>query len=244
MLLSIDVGIKNFGFCVIDDSFKILRWEVGTIASFKFVDIISFLENLNLINECTQVIVEKQPNKNPKMRIIETILLTYFTIKGVMNDDSTIKLVRTYSAKYKLGYSMKKTTYIERKKLGVHMCAQYLEQNKDTVDLHLQDTFRTSKKKDDLADSLLQGLSFMSYDMNELRDSEPMIRSLNASVRPKKPNASQEKKMYSKSNIKYALQNNANVDEQNVSFMKGIKHHYGNVVNAMELLAIPKKNQS
>lgn len=107
--------------------------------------------------EITVVLVEKQPNRNVRMRIMETAIMTFFATKGV-------PVVLSYSAKHKLGATGKsmrgKKNYSERKRTSCLMAKAYLERVQDRANA---EKLEKSKKKDDLADCLLQYLSYRKY---------------------------------------------------------------------------------
>lgn len=168
VVLSFDVGQKNLAYCKLhQDTHAIMEWNVVSLPTATNVDaVVRALERVfPKTVELTTVLVEKQPSRNVKMRIIETILLTYFATCGV----PTLSV----SAKHKLGAvgkTMKgKTNYTLRKKMSVVMCRTYLT----TLNDHNTaiDTFEKSKKKDDLADCLLQYLAYIQYDLGSLTTS-------------------------------------------------------------------------
>lgn len=164
-VLSFDVGLKNLAFCLFDNSNnRILDWNVTEVPTSSISKLLVFLNECNFWNfDIDVVVIEKQPSKNVKMRIMENMLLVYFNMKH-------IKQVCSFSAKHKLG-DLGKTVkgvknYNLRKKMAVTMCTTFLEQN---------DTFRSffekHTKKDDLADSLLQALAYSKYDLVTIQTS-------------------------------------------------------------------------
>lgn len=100
------------------------------------------------------VIIENQisPIAN-RMKTIQGMIAQYF----IMNETKTIEFI---SASNKLKQWVKrKTTYNERKKLGVKITLDLLSNNNQ---FKIWDTnFVSSKKKDDLADSFLQGIWYI-----------------------------------------------------------------------------------
>lgn len=164
-VLSFDVGQKNLAYCKLcGETNEILDWNVITLPTSGVPCVIKALERaFPKDSELTTVIVEKQPSRNIKMRIIETVLLSYFATIGV-------KTTISYSAKHKLGTigkTMKgKTNYTMRKKMSVLMCKTYLAQT--TVNDTVRSTFERSKKQDDLADCLLQYLAYTGMDTSSL----------------------------------------------------------------------------
>ncbi len=108
------------------------------------------LENIKI--DC--VIIENQisPIAN-RMKTIQGMIAQYF----IMNETKTIEFI---SASNKLKQWVKrKTTYNERKKLGIQVTLDLLSNNNQ---FKIWDSnFVSSKKKDDLADSFLQGIWYV-----------------------------------------------------------------------------------
>jgi hypothetical protein len=120
-----------------------------------------------------EVIIENQPSlKNPKMKAIAETLYNYFLCRGIidtkitMSPISKVKYVSPSNklkinkdnTKIVLSNSKNKTdTYKLTKELGIQYCYQFIQDSmpqwKSYLDKH--------KKKDDLCDSLLQGLYYL-----------------------------------------------------------------------------------
>ena len=104
------------------------------------------------------VIIENQISPiATRMKTIQGMLVQYFVMSPV-----NVKKVEFISASNKLkGCDIKdKTKYSDRKKLGISKCLETI-----TTDYRFSDKldyFNAHKKKDDLADSFLQGLWFLS----------------------------------------------------------------------------------
>lgn len=179
-ILSFDVGIKNLAFCLTtidNEHVKFDKWNCVEIPT----DIKKIIKHLNDlfdsdIDNLDVVLIEKQPNKNPKMKCVEIVLTTYFNMKEC-------KKVIVYSAKHKLGKDLGrqvkgKHNYRERKKLSIVKCSLFLKEYQMESELEL---FTKSKKKDDLSDCFLQMLSYIKHSfyasdkMNEIDLSETKI---------------------------------------------------------------------
>ena len=205
-ILSFDVGIKNLAYCIYDSkSQKILNWNILDITANKndnaCAHMVNLLDKCTDLLDCDLVLIEKQPSRNNKMRIIEGLLNAYFVIKGITDKESGITKVIVYSAKHKLGKDTfrGKSNYTQRKKLGVFRTEAFLKQYSQTDEFHSM--FVNSKKKDDLADSLLQALSYINLDIN--CDTKSFTE--NEKVISRKPSKKQERSRYSKCNLKYLL---------------------------------------
>tara|TARA_B100001094_G_scaffold137877_1_gene133523 strand:+ start:787 stop:1530 length:744 start_codon:yes stop_codon:yes gene_type:complete len=205
-ILSFDVGIKNLAFCVFDSKTKkICRWENISLDPQKGEDmclcVVRNMDNYEeLLNFIDKVVIEKQPSRNNKMRVIEALLQSYFVIKGLASLESTISKVSIYSAKHKLGNipSLRgKSNYAERKKLSVQRCKSYIESSNQPFEM--KNKFEKSKKKDDLADTLLQALAYIGDPILETQQTEIS----NSKISARKPTDKQEKRGYSKNNLKY-----------------------------------------
>ena len=136
-----------------------------TSVSANHIDLISIgisirdLFNLYLpIGEIDKIIIENQisPIAN-RMKSIQGMIAQYF----IMNNKTDIHFI---SSANKLKYFLEggqKTEYGERKKLSVDITKAILSQKEDySTNLSL---FNNHKKKDDLADSFLQGLWFLVH---------------------------------------------------------------------------------
>lgn len=124
------------------------------------------------------ILIENQPSmKNPKMKTISSILFDYFLIRGIVDkeiNNSNILKVKFMSPSNKLklanigdtqqliklkGDDAK--TYKLTKSLGIKYCSEMIKPFDNWVKI-----FNDHKKKDDMADSFLQGM----YYFNEMHD--------------------------------------------------------------------------
>jgi hypothetical protein len=160
MILSFDVGIKNLAYCLIDNERNILDWHIiDCTSSNPILTLIKQLDTLPHLLESTTVLIEKQPSFNPKMRIIGGCLYTYFTLRIQHELNKKVNIL-FYSAKNKLKNTnitniIAKNKYQRNKKLAIEE-TKYLLNDTEWISF-----FLSHKKKDDLADSFLQGLSYI-----------------------------------------------------------------------------------
>lgn len=114
---------------------------------------------------CKEVIVENQPSlKNPTMKSIQMMVYSYFLIRGVDSDISNIDNLEMINARNKLkvykGEKVEcniKETYKKNKFLAVKYCELMI----NNEDQKFIDLYESSKKKDDLSDSYLQGIYYL-----------------------------------------------------------------------------------
>tara|TARA_Y100000816_G_C26103586_1_gene585595 strand:- start:765 stop:1541 length:777 start_codon:yes stop_codon:yes gene_type:complete len=206
-ILSIDIGLKNFAYCIVNDKFVIEEWCIYDAGKTP-IQYMKFIDELKLYTKATKVIIEKQPTKNVKMKQFENMLYSYFIIKGILDQESPIKTIEIFNPKLKLGkYNIKGfKNYRERKKISIELCNIFI--TKETQKDEMIKMFKNSKKKDDLSDCLLQCIQSMKYDLDKLTSNIDV----RINIKPRKPTTNQAKKGYSKSNLKYIF-NTTNIDK-------------------------------
>ena len=122
--------------------------------------------------ECKIVLIENQPTlKNPKMKAISSTIYDYFLIRGIIDktNNSKMELVKYISPSNKLkiadeGDTVKliklkgdeAKTYKLTKSLGIKYCMKLIEDKPKWIE-----KINSYKKKDDLADSFLQGMYYI-----------------------------------------------------------------------------------
>jgi hypothetical protein len=162
--ISFDIGTKNLAFVIMTDDLTIENWDVISIDRMNTTQIVSKLKTLfdnDDVNVSTirNVLLEKQPSRNVKMRVVENTLDVFFTMIGIKN-------VVHYSAKHKLGSIGKNVrgtkNYSLRKKYAISMCRAFLKSRDHICALEM---FESHKKKDDLSDCLLQCVSYIDQQL-------------------------------------------------------------------------------
>jgi hypothetical protein len=127
--------------------------------------------------EFDNVLLENQPSlKNPTMKSIQIIIFSYFLINGYTVEPKYVKHIQMISAtqknKFCNEYCKKndtivkpktKSSYNNAKKLAILVTHNILETNScnNLNGNNYIDFFKENKKKDDLADSYLQGLQYL-----------------------------------------------------------------------------------
>lgn len=169
-VLSIDVGQKNLALCALvpgdcprgaDD--RIAEWTV-TDCEPSAAGVAAALAALPWTTEpCDQVVVERQPNRNPTMTRLQHYLEMYFAVRGVP--------VTVQDAKHKLAFAagtpwwpsddVNGWSYHVRKRLSVRTTAAFLAGTDQEA--RFRDLFSGTSKKDDLGDCLLQGMAYCHH---------------------------------------------------------------------------------
>ena len=162
MILSIDVGIKNLAMCLLDEDKNnlVVEWDVDGIPpqhrDGMYVSMRDHLDARPWVLNAKTILIEKQPDRNKKMVSVMHFLHAYFIIKCPKAE--TI----LYDARHKIPdvAGPGKAQYNKRKKVSIERCEDFIRSN--SVNSHWIDTFVKSKKKDDLADTVMQALSFVN----------------------------------------------------------------------------------
>lgn len=217
MILSIDCGIKNLAMCLINPvDRKIHKWDVSGVpplhADGIFSCMVRHLNEKPWVLEASTIVIEKQPDKNRGMKGIENLLHTYFLVKE--------KDVIIWDARHKIPdfAGPGKAMYDKRKKASIQRAREFIEKignNRDWVAF-----FDAHKKKDDLADTVMQALSFI--------DKKPDHNALHLVKKPtpRKPTENQKRTKYSKANLAWLVKTGA---KQDARFKKDLARYYKDI---------------
>jgi len=224
MILSIDVGIRNLAMCQFNETSNLVtEWDVSGVPPEHrdgiYVSLRKHLDERPWVLESDIILIEKQPDRNKKMKMVEHFLHAYFVIKAPKSE--TI----IYDAKFKIPdvVGPGKAQYMKRKKVSIERCEAFLR--RDDTNKHWIETFMKSKKKDDLADTVMQAISFTKR--VEPKKKEKIVKKLV----PRKPNENQKRTKYSKCNLAYIYKNSPECEclENNKRFMKDLKRYYRSI---------------
>ena len=227
MILSIDVGIKNLAMCLLDEDKNnlVVEWDVDGIPPQHrdgvYVSMRAHLDARPWVLNAKTILIEKQPDRNNKMVSVMHFLHAYFIIRCPKAE--TI----LYDARHKIPdvAGPGKAQYNKRKKVSIERCEDFIRSN--SVNSHWIDTFVKSKKKDDLADTVMQALSFVNR--REVLPASQKKKSTKLVAR--RPNENQKATKYSKSNLAWIYLNKVECEvlENNKRFMKDLKRYYRNL---------------
>jgi len=212
MLLSIDVGIKNLAMCLIDPGTKrIQEWEVSGVPPQSSDGLFPALKKhldarpwVRLVPGT--VLIEKQPDKNKTIKSVEHFLHAYFLCGG--------KDVIIWDARHKIPdvAGPGRAKYLERKKTSIERCRAFIQAtNADWIG-----HFDNHKKKDDLADTCMQALSYIDR-VPVPSEKEPKKQ------RPRKPTENQKATRYSKANLAWLYTKG---EHRNKRFEKDLARYY------------------
>ena len=224
MILSIDVGIKNLAMCLLDEDREnlVVEWDVsGVPPQHKdgvYVSLRKHLDERPWVLNANTILIEKQPDRNKKMVSVMHFLHAYFIIK---NPDAETIL---YDARHKIPdvAGPGKAQYNKRKKVSIERCEAFIRDG--PINAHWLETFQKSKKKDDLADTVMQALSFVNR--KEVLPASKKKKSTKMVAR--RPNENQKRTKYSKCNLAWIYLNKVECEvlENNKRFMKDLKRYY------------------
>jgi hypothetical protein len=182
IVLSFDVGIKNLAVAALlyvpgSQTAQLVFWEVHTLADsarnvpcafvlcdrlFEVLD--GFMDKLSAVGlRHTTVLIEYQPSRGI-MKAVEAWIFSYLV--DVHRRFGAVHVVKTISAKHKLtchpqhvvrsAWEGLKPGYRSNKKVSVRIAHTYVQD-----DAPLQTTLASSVKKDDLADALMQAVTWL-----------------------------------------------------------------------------------
>lgn len=155
ILLSIDIGIKNFAYCVFNKTdkniitFNDIELQNTTNPSTITHTIINLLDSLLINYNIQTVIIEQQVINNVKAMNIQYILLTYCEMKNIKSF--------LFNPKNKFKFEKDKLSYRQRKQKSIEYCMNILKHIK-VIDATKE--FNDFTKKDDIADAIVMAVFY------------------------------------------------------------------------------------
>lgn len=169
--IAVDIGVKHFAYAIFEDFNRTMSQNSTGIIDFDIIelnknnndlinDLIEWFERQSLSDQrdekqnfCVKcVIIEQQVKNNVKALIIQNIIMTICTLKGIDYYVFNPKL------KFKLMNESMKLNYKERKQKSIDYIVMYFNKY-NLIDLKLK--FMRFIKKDDVADALNMGLMYL-----------------------------------------------------------------------------------
>lgn len=196
LYISFDIGVKNLALCILkqtDSLIKVIDWRVITLAEkkkdinglntisenlfYELDNIVGSIEELKY-EKIDYVLIENQPsNLNGIMKSIQLLIFSYFMLlkhwdklnMNVLLINASLKLqYHTFKPEPLIKFDSQRTKkeqkrdkYRNNKNDGIEITKYYIKDNKI-----LYDYFTKHKKKDDLADTLLQTVSYIKKNNN------------------------------------------------------------------------------
>lgn len=192
--VSFDIGIKNLALCIleeVDDVVSIIDWKVITLSNTKkeikgindisariYNELDEIILNLNNIGyeKINKVIIENQPsNLNGIMKTVQHLIFSYFNLsKHWFNNVDEVILINPSLKLQNHSYVpssnvnkdstqkiLKKDRYKKNKTDAIEVCKYYIKDDSELLGF-----FNSHKKKDDLADTCLQVISYIRKNEN------------------------------------------------------------------------------
>lgn len=183
IFISFDIGVKNLSCCVLnvatksDTEIEVLLWKIMPLAQEKektpvmneiagrlFMVLDELVDTLqtNGHDHITHVLIENQPSRlNGSMKSIQMMIYSYFQLRR--HWDGIVSQVSMISASQKLLHhdiqiteNTTKTGYQLNKWKAIQFAQEYIRDCPQ-----LSELFTSHKKKDDLADAMLQSVSWL-----------------------------------------------------------------------------------
>lgn len=212
-LLSIDVGIKNLAMCLMDTQTRQIRqWDVSGVppqhTDGLFLSMKHHLDTRTWCCDAQTVVIEKQPDKNRGIKSVEHFLHAYFLCHD--------KDVVIWDARHKVPdvVGPGRARYLERKKASIDRCRSFLQATQP----QWLPVFDRHKKRDDLADTCMQALSYL--------DRVPTVSEAPKKQKPRRPTQNQTLTRYSKANLAWLFTQG---EHKTKRFEKDLARYYRSV---------------
>jgi len=164
IILSIDVGEKNFAYCV-GDKEHIYSWKKHNVMKKKSQTVIESCiaiskifeeEEKELVDRCDTIVIEQQMRANIRAQRIGQHIWSWFFAKYPS------KTVTFFPAHKKTRHFLGANTLSDkgRKKWSVSKVREILKQRNDTANARVFE--ETEGKKDDVADAFLQMIVYLT----------------------------------------------------------------------------------
>ncbi|KAI9135846.1 hypothetical protein BKA69DRAFT_1129730 [Paraphysoderma sedebokerense] len=169
-VVSIDIGHKNLAYVVYDcEDRLILKWRLVSLdgSTANLPDLSQSVRRIfremteNLSLQQVMFVIEKQP------RCGYTLISAQFHVLAEASEEITSAVMAAFKLRH--GADCSNRGYKHRKKAAVKMASDWLSSSIESLPLIMFETFEEAlnfmscKKKDDMADCLLQLLAFLEF---------------------------------------------------------------------------------
>lgn len=149
-ILGIDVGLSNFGVCILGDNYEIHKWsliDTGIRKGASKTTIVTTITGIMdvITKDVTHVVVENQGAGGRKMIVIETTIINYCVMKGI-----EVRSVHS-TEKFKILFGIPCPTGKANRQKRKNASIDYV---KKILKGEYLDYFLRFEKQDDLADAL------------------------------------------------------------------------------------------
>jgi hypothetical protein len=196
---------------------EIKQWDVSGVPPESSLGLYVCLrdhlqERKEWLSHAKTILIEKQPPRNKKMIGVQDFLHAFFVITNP-NAETII-----YDAKHKIPdvTGPGKAQYRKRKLTAIARCKDFIEAGE--VNAHWREVFDKSRKKDDLADTVMQALSYVNRRVVEAPTRKKSIPG------SRRPTENQKESKYSKSNLVWLYKQG--VHEKDKRFLKDLKRYW------------------
>ena len=158
------------------------------------------------------------------MKVVENLLHAYFVIKNPTSE--TI----IYDARHKIPdvVGPGKAQYRKRKQTSIDRCRDFI-MSADEINAKWIPEFVKSKKKDDLADTVMQALSFINRAAATVTAAAAAPKK-KVKLTARKPTENQKETKYSKSNLAWFAKTRTRPElEHDKRFMKDLGRYYRSI---------------
>ena len=172
-VFSIDIGIKNLAMCVLEQDTamskpRICRWELVSLRGKGLAEVVHSLfgtmrDRRDDLTKCDKVLIERQAGLNRKMSVVSHCVQTWCLCNGIAaafcDPRGKLQAFEGHPCPAKLPND----NYARTKALAKWHAQRFLDETHG--DSEFRNTLRRASKADDLADALVQAISWLNMNL-------------------------------------------------------------------------------